>query len=216
MEPSYAREQNVNPINNGRIGIKILDTMESTIFWNSSNIPVINFALFHAAASPIIIENTSALITGMICGIESSNTISGSSFSPSTSVTIERCGISAYPAAVENNAAPTEDTYAIHTASRSNLDALFPIFVMDGAINPMMISGTQNEIICPRTYFKVTTMFRIAFVKPVPSFALRASPARIPITTPTRSLNGRLLKKLDFFIKRILQYYFSVLFHRCL
>ena len=66
----------------------------------------------------------------------------------------------------------------------------------------MMISGTQNEIICPRTYFKVTIMFRIAFVKPVPSFALRASPARIPITTPTRSLNGRLLKKTRFFHRK--------------
>ena len=80
IEPSYESPQKVSPMKNGRIGIMILETIASTIFWNSSRIFEINSAFVHAAASPIIIENTSALITGMICGIESSKITSGRVF----------------------------------------------------------------------------------------------------------------------------------------
>ena len=97
-------------MNTGRTGIITFVTIESTICWNSSRTFVIVFASVHVAASPIMSENTSALITDMICGISSWNTTSGSSFYPSTSEVIDICGIIIYPAAIENNAAPTEDT----------------------------------------------------------------------------------------------------------
>ena len=88
----------------------ILDTIISTICWNSSNSRITVSALVQVAASPIKIENASALITDIICGISNWNTISGSSFSPSTSETIDKCGISPYPAAIDPSAAKTEDT----------------------------------------------------------------------------------------------------------
>ena len=52
--------------------------------------------------------------------------------------------------AIENSAAPRDDVYARISATPSNLEAFFPSFVIDGAIKPMTISGTQNEIICPK------------------------------------------------------------------
>ena len=79
-------------------------------------------------------------------------------------------------------------------ATESIRDALLPSFVIDGAINPMMISGTQKLITWPRMYFRVTTTFRIAMVRPESSVELNTRPKMIPSTTPTRSLNGRLLK----------------------
>ena len=108
--PSYASEQNVRPIKNGRIGMMILETIARTTFWNSSKKAAIKSAFVHAAASPSKIDKTSALITGIICGMESSNTTSGSVFSLSAAELIERCGISAYPETVENSAAPNEET----------------------------------------------------------------------------------------------------------
>ena len=37
---------------------------------------------------------------------------------------------------------------------------------MEGAINPMIISGTQKLINCAAIYFTVTTMFKIAWDTP--------------------------------------------------
>lgn len=127
IEPSYESPQKVSPMKNGRIGIMILETIASTIFWNSSRIFEINSAFVQAAASPIIIENTSALITGIICGIDNSKTAAGSSFNPSAVEDIDKCGIKRYPDAVEKNAAPTDDVYAIVTAIRRSFDAFLPI-----------------------------------------------------------------------------------------
>ena len=75
--PSYASEQKVSPIKYGRIGIMTLDTIASMIFWNSSRKEEIRLAFVHADASPSIIASTSALMTGIICGMESSKTTSG-------------------------------------------------------------------------------------------------------------------------------------------
>ena len=91
-------------------------------------------------------EKNSADMTGMICGIDSSKTTGGSAFSPSTSGLIFRCGRIVKPAPVAKNAAPIEERYAMHSATISIRDALLPSRVIDGAINPMIISGTQNEI----------------------------------------------------------------------
>ena len=179
----------------------ILETIASTIFWNSSSRSEINSAFVHAAASPIMIENTRALITGIICGIDNSNTAAGSSFNPSAVDEIDKCGISAYPAAVENKAAPTDEEYAIVTAIRSSLDAFLPICVIEGAINAIIISGMQKLIIWLRIYFSVTTIFNMAFENALPSVELSTSPITTPARTPTISLNGRLFQKLVFFIK---------------
>lgn len=51
-------------------------------------------------------------------------------------------------------------------ATPSIPEALLPSFVMDGAMNPMMLSGTQKVITCPRIYFKVTTRFRTHVANP--------------------------------------------------
>jgi hypothetical protein len=148
-----------------------------------------------------MIENTRALITGIICGIDNSNTAAGSSFNPSAVDEIDKCGISAYPAVVENKAAPTDEEYAIVTAIRSSLDAFLPICVIEGAINAIIISGMQKLIIWLRIYFSVTTIFNMAFENALPSVELSTSPITTPARTPTISLNGRLFQKLVFFIK---------------
>ena len=75
--PSYASEQKVSPMKYGRIGIMTLDTIASMIFWNSSRKEEIRLAFVHADASHSIMDSTSALITGIICGMESSKTTSG-------------------------------------------------------------------------------------------------------------------------------------------
>ena len=71
---------------------------------------MIVFAFVHVAARPRSTENTSALITGIICGISNWNTAAGSAFKPSTSDTMDRFGIIAYPALIEKRAAPIEET----------------------------------------------------------------------------------------------------------
>ena len=118
-----------------------------------------------------------------------------------TQHSIDKCGISAYPAAVENKAAPTDEEYAIVTAIRSSLDAFLPICVIEGAINAIIISGMQKLIIWLRIYFSVTTIFNMAFENALPSVELSTSPITTPARTLTISLNGRLFQKLVFFIK---------------
>ena len=88
----------------------IFVTMDRTICWNSSRTPVISLLLFHAAARPTMMEKVSADMTDMICGMASWNTTSGSSFSPSTSGLMFRCGRIRKPLMTEKNAAPIEDT----------------------------------------------------------------------------------------------------------
>ena len=83
-------------------------------------------------------------------------------------------------------------------ATPSIREALLPSLVIDGAIKPIMIRGTQKLISCPSTYFRVTTTFRIPEVMPEPSVVFRIIPDTIPRITPTRSLNGKLVKKLFF------------------
>ena len=63
------------------MGITILATRSSTIFWNSSRITVMVLALVHTAARPMRTENTSADMTGMIWGMARPKTSAGSSFS---------------------------------------------------------------------------------------------------------------------------------------
>ena len=102
--------QKVVPIRIGRAGITKRVTMESTICWNSSRTPVTSLDLFHAAASPIKTEKKRADITGIICGIVNSKTTFGSSFKPSTSGLMFKCGKMPYPAKVAKKAAPMEET----------------------------------------------------------------------------------------------------------
>ena len=84
-------------------------TILRTIFWNSSRTPVISLLLFQVAARPTITEKNSADMTGMICGIVSSNTTGGSSLRPSTSGLMFRKGKIVKPAPVAKNAAPMEE-----------------------------------------------------------------------------------------------------------
>ena len=80
-------------INSGNTGITTLETMRSTIFWNSSSNEAKVLARVHAAVRPSRMDSTSALITLMICGISSWNTASGSSRRPSVTETMDRCGM---------------------------------------------------------------------------------------------------------------------------
>ena len=83
--------------------------MRRTMRWNSSSRPAKVLARVHAAVRPSRIDSTSALITLMITGISSWKTASGSSRSPSAADTMDRCGISAYPAPIDSSAAKIED-----------------------------------------------------------------------------------------------------------
>ena len=172
--------------------------MLRTICWNSSSTFVMALLLFHAAARPTMTEKNNADMTDMICGIVSSNTTFGSSFNPSTSGLMFRNGRIVYPAAVAKKAAPTDDTYAMQSATISMVEALFPSLVIDGAMNPIMISGTQKLMNWLVMNFTVTIILRRAFANPVPSAALSASPLMIPTASATRSLNGRLCTKPCF------------------
>ena len=67
--------------------------MLNTIFWNSSRRAIVVLLLFHAAASPTVIDRNSAEITGIICGMLSLKSTSGRLFNPSTSETMFRNGI---------------------------------------------------------------------------------------------------------------------------
>ena len=102
-------EQKVSPMKNGRTGMITLDTIASTIFWNSSSKDETRLAFVQVAARPSIMDNTSALITGIICGMESSKITSGRVLRLSAVELIDKCGISAYPDTAENKAAPSEE-----------------------------------------------------------------------------------------------------------
>ena len=184
--------QNVQPIRTGSTGMTNLVTMLRTICWNSSRTPVTILLLFHVAERPTRTEKNSADMTGMICGIVSSNTTGGSSLSPSTSGLMFRNGRIVKPAPVAKNAAPIDERYAMMSATTSMREALLPSLVMDGAIKPMMISGTQKLMNWLLMNFTVTMMLSSAFVIAAPSAALSARPTPIPTASATRSLNGRL------------------------
>ena len=128
----------------------------------------------------------------MTAGISSRNTTSGSSFSPSTSDTMDRWGMMPYPAAMDRSAARIEEAYAQKRATPSILDAFLPSLVIDGAIKPMIISGTQKLIISDKINFTVTTIFITAAPAAFTDSRPASCPAMIPITTPRSSLNGRL------------------------
>ena len=65
--------------------------------------------LVHTAASPIRILKARALMTLMTAGMSSWNITAGSSFKPSISVSMERCGIRIYPAVILMKAARIEE-----------------------------------------------------------------------------------------------------------
>ena len=70
-------------------------------------------------------------------------------------------------------------------------EAFAPILAIEGAIKPMMISGTQKLISWPITYLTVTT----TFITETPAIC----PKRMPSTTPSSSRNGRMPH--SFFIR---------------
>ena len=85
-----------------------------------------------------------------------------------------------------------DETYAMQSATISILDALFPSLVIEGAINPIMISGTQKLMNCPTMYLTHTSTFSTAAPNAEPSEAFSASPTMIPKARAHRSLNGKL------------------------
>ena len=105
--------------------------------------------MFQAAASPTVIERNKADITGIIWGIARANTTLGRAFNPSTSETIFINGNIEYPAAVAENAAPIDDTYARINARINIFEALLPSRVIEGATKPIIIKGTQKFMNCP-------------------------------------------------------------------
>ena len=88
----------------------------------------------------------------------------------------------------------------MHSATISIREALFPSLVMEGAIKPMMISGTQKLINWPTINFTVTIMFRSAFAMAVPSAAESKSPAAMPAASARSRRNGRLFINPSFSI----------------
>ncbi len=76
--------------------------------------------------------------------------------------------------------------------------ALEPILVMEGAMKPMTIRGTQNMMSWLRTYFRVTTM--------VITFSGRNRPRIMPAAMPINSFKGRLMPFFSVAIKIILSF----------
>ena len=71
------------------------------------------------------------------------------------------------------------------TATPKTRETFEPSLVMDGAMNPMMMSGTQNMMIWLSTYLTVTTTFM--------TDSFETSPRTMPTTTDTRRMKGRLV-----------------------
>ena len=84
------------------------------------------------------------------------------------------------------------EAYAQKSAAPSILDAFLPSLVIDGAIKPIMISGTQKLINSDKINFTVTTIFITASPAAFTVSRPASCPAMIPVTTPRSSLNGRL------------------------
>ena len=142
MDPSYARPQKVVPMKSGRIGMMILDTRERTIFWNSSNSEIARFI----PGCPQPYHNRKYKGAHDRHDLRDIKLKNHFRKGPQSTYL---CGdgkmrISIYPPVMEKKAAPMEEAYASKTAIVSIREALFPSFVMEGAIKPMMISGTQN------------------------------------------------------------------------
>ena len=77
------------------MGMMILPTMSSTMFWNSARKSQVSLLLVQVAAKPTRTLSTRALMTLMIWGMFSSNTTPGRVRRPATSVSMDRCGMRA-------------------------------------------------------------------------------------------------------------------------
>ena len=77
------------------MGMMILLTMSSTMFWNSPRKSQVSLLLVQVAARPTRTLSTRALMTLMIWGMFSSNTTPGRVRRPATSVSMDRCGMRA-------------------------------------------------------------------------------------------------------------------------
>ena len=75
-------------------------------------------------------------------------------------------------------------------ATPSRREAFLPSLVMDGAMKPMMMSGTQKVMSWPMIYCKVTMTFM--------TLSEKIWPRITPMMMPRSSRNGRLLN--SFFI----------------
>ena len=102
----------------------------------------------------------------------------------------------------------------MQSATASIRDALLPSLVMEGAMKPMMISGTQKLMNWLEMNLTVTMILSSALAIPDPSIALRASPAAIPTASATSSLNGRLCVKLYFFM--LISLFLFLYFRTCI
>ena len=162
--------------------------------WNSSSTLVMVSALAQVAARPTSTENTRADMTLMMGSMARVNSSSGVSRSPSAADWMERLGIMAKPAPMDMRAAHTEELYASTRARPSIREALLFRRVMEGAINPMIIKGTQKLIREPSNSLMVRmTCITVAFA---------TRPTTMPTITPIKSQKGRLL--VNFFIPTLL------------
>ena len=83
-------------------------------------------------------------------------------------------------------------------ATISILVALEPILVMEGAMKPMTIRGTQNMMTWLSTYFRVTTT--------VMALSGRNRPKTMPTAMPMSSFRGRLMPLFSVAIMIILPF----------
>ena len=84
-----------------------------------------------------------------------------------------------------------DDIYAQNSATPSIREAFFPSLVMDGAIKPMTIRGTQKLIISARIYLIVTTKFITAS----PTFFTDSIPASCPRNNPEYDSHNQFERK---------------------
>ena len=74
---------------------------------------------------------------------------------------------------MDRSAARMDDMYAQNSATPSIREAFFPSLVIDGAIKPITISGTQKLISSDKINLTVTT----TFITAPPAFSADSSPA---------------------------------------
>ena len=163
----------------------IFVTTASTMRWNSTSSAVNREARAHTAARPSMSARASALVTGIMAGMSRGNSRSGTSRSASVPAPNVRCGIMPNPAAMESSAAPKVERYAASSATPRMRDTFSPSFAMEGAMKPMMMSGTQNMMTWRSTSPTVATTAMTS--------AEASCPKPRPIATATSRMNGRLV-----------------------
>ena len=84
------------------------------------------------------------------------------------------------------------------TATPSSREALAPSLVMDGAMKPIIMRGTQKVMSWPMMYCRVTMIFMTPSETPGQGRTGMTRPQMIPMAMPKSRRKGRLLH--SFFI----------------